>query len=230
MKIGICNDLINEREQLSNYCQELGYNDIFLFTSGEELLNSALLTDLNLLFLNIELEDINGICVKNRLECLSPLTFIIFITKYQELKANAFGQNVLSFLTKPINKHSVEYCIQKMTYLTKDFYPVSINNITSIRCQDILYLTSQQKYTIFYTKNGEEYSSRKSLKNWAIELEELGFCAISRSTVINLKHYMKNDGKQVILHDNITVPISRRYIQILEKKVTTYLLHTIRNG
>lgn len=228
MKIGICDDIREEREQAKRYCQKLGYNDIALFSSGEELLNCTDLSMLNLLFLDIEMEGISGIDVKNKLEQTNPSTFIVFCTTHQELMPNAFGRNVISFLTKPFDQRPIEQCIKKAAFLSKEFYPISIDEKTAIPCKDILYLHAEQKYTIFYITNGKTFTTRKSLKNWAEELEALGFCPISRAAVINLKHYIKTNNKQVFLYNDIVLPISRRYLQILEKKFDEYILHMMK--
>lgn len=52
MKIGICEDNIIEQEQYKAFFKKLGYNNIFVFSSGEELLRE--MPDLDLLFLDIE--------------------------------------------------------------------------------------------------------------------------------------------------------------------------------
>lgn len=230
MKIGICDDLATEREVLKKYCNQLGYNDIIFFTSGEELLKSTELLSLHLLFLDIEMDGMSGIETKNVLEKLSPFTLIAFCTTHQEMMPDAFGHNVISFQYKPISKLSVEHCIRRAAFLTRNFSPIAIDDTTRVPCANILYLQSEQKYTIFYTKNGESFSSRKTLKEWTTELAEFDFCAISRSAVINLKHYLKTENKQVLLHEGISLPISRRYVQTLEKAFQAYLLTIARNN
>ena len=51
MKIGICEDNIEEQAQYLNCFKKLGYNDIAVFNSGEELLEK--MPSLDLLFLDI---------------------------------------------------------------------------------------------------------------------------------------------------------------------------------
>lgn len=222
MKIGICDDQFSEREQIKTICSTLGYSDILLFSSGEALFESTYLPAINLLFLDIELDGISGIEIKNQLELSNPATFIVFITTHQELMPDAFGHNVLSFLTKPLSEHSVIRCIKKAAYLMKDFYKVVINTNTTLLCKNILYLHSEQKYTVFYTTNGETYVTKKSLKEWKTELENLGFCPVSRSTIINLKHFKMIEENRVFLSPNISLPVSRRYMQLLKEKSVSY--------
>ena len=172
---------------------------------------------------------ISGIEIIERLVQVSPSTFIVFCTTHQELRPDAFGRNVISFLTKPLSKRSIEHCIQKASYLTRDFYAVSINEQTAIPCKDILYLHDEQKYTVFYTVDGLSFSTKKPLKNWIPELEELGFCPVSRSAVINLKYYVKIQGKQVQLYGGTTISVSRRYITLLKETFDAYMLRKMRS-
>ncbi len=230
MKIGICDDFAKDRECIKNYCMDLGYGDVHTYSSGEELLDSPEHSSLNLLFLDIELDGINGIQIKNMLERTNPSTFIVFSTTHHELMPDAFGRSVINFLTKPYSEHSIDNCIKRAAFLDRDYYPISIDEATTLPCRDILYLYTDQKYTIFYTEDGTTFSTRKPLKVWAEELKDLGFCPISRSAIINLKHYIKPKNKQAILSGNISLPISRRYKSTLESRFDTYILNMTRFG
>ena len=76
MKIGICEDSIEEQTQYLNYFKKLGYNNIAVFNSGEELLKK--MPSLDLLFLDIEMDKISGIQVKNIFEIKRKNTYIVF--------------------------------------------------------------------------------------------------------------------------------------------------------
>lgn len=225
MKIGICDDLAEEREHIKKYCENLGYTDISLYSSGEELLESPELESLNLLFLDIELNGIDGIRIKNTLEFSNPSIFVVFSTAHHELMPDAFGRNVISFLKKPYSESSIADCIKKVTYFNRQFYPITIEKEITIPCKDILYVHTEQKYSIFYTTDKKSYSSRKPLKEWVDILEEFGFCRISRSTIINFKYCKQIEENHVFLFEDISLPVSRRYLQSLRKKYINYILH-----
>lgn len=229
MKIGICDDKSNVRRQMKKSCVALGYDDIVMFSSGDELLESKDLPQLHLLFLDIEMEGTNGIDVKTTLETAHPSTFIAFITTHQELMPEAFGHNVIAFLTKPFMENAIKTCILRAEFLVKEFYPLPIGKGKSIPCNQILFLRSEHKYTIFHTLSGETYSSRIPIKQWAIDLDVFGFCPISRSTIINLKYYKIVQNREVFLHQNIQLPVSRRFIHMLDNKYSAYMIHKIRH-
>lgn len=227
MNIGICDDYLEERNSIRKHCMNLGYEKIFLFTSGEELLSSPDLSSLNLLFLDIEMNGVSGIDVKERLSQSNPSTFIVFCTTHAELMPEAFGRNVISFITKPFSQRSIEHCIERATVLSKDFYKIQIDEHIAIPCRDILYLQTEQKYTIFHTKDGNSYSTRKPLKDWSDELGDLGFCPVSRSAIINLKYYNKTDNRKIILEGNISISVSRRHVQSLKEQFEDYMMSLV---
>ena len=230
MKIGICDDLPEERNLLIQYCHHLGYQDTYVYSSGEDLLNSPELTTLTLVFLDIELKERNGITVKKQMERLSPTTLIVFCTTHQELMPDAFGRNVIFFLTKPLTEHAVEQSLKQAAYITKDFYPIIADQGIALACRDVIYLQAEQKYTVIYTEDGTTHLSRKALREWKEELSELGFCAISRSAIINLKYYKKltEKNRKVLMQNGASIPISRHYQNVLRKQMDAFMLHQIR--
>lgn len=228
MKIGICDDVESERNYIKNICQEQGYNDLFLFTSGEELLQSNKFRELHLLFLDIEMKEIDGIKMKEILEQKSPSTLIVFCTAHSEIMSEAFGINVISFLQKPLSAHAIERSLKKVLHIIRFFTPISLESGISIPCHSILYLHAEQKYTTFYTLNGKSFLSRKSLKVWESELSELGFCCIHRAYIINLKYYVETQGKNALLSTGHEIPVSRRQTSHLQQNYDTFLLQEMR--
>lgn len=167
---------------------------------------------------------INGIKVKELLSQTTPSTFIVFCTTHTEFMPEAFGRNVISFITKPFSQRSIQHCIEKASVLSKDFFMIQVDEHIVLPCGNILYLQAEQKYTIFYTNDGNSYSTRKPLKDLANELKKFGFCQISRSAIINLKYYQKTMNQKVILKGNISVHVSRRHVQSLKDQFDDYML------
>ncbi|MDD5994888.1 MAG: LytTR family DNA-binding domain-containing protein [Clostridiales bacterium] len=117
----------------------------------------------------MEMNGINGIKVKELLSQTTPSTFIVFCTTHTEFMPEAFGRNVISFITKPFSQRSIQHCIEKASVLSKDFFMIQVDEHIVLPCGNILYLQAEQKYTIFYTNDGNSYSTRKPLKDLANE-------------------------------------------------------------
>ena len=79
------------------------------YGSGEDLLRdciSGTLGRVDLLLLDIEMGDIDGITIKNRLGKQGNVKNILFVTNHAEVMQEAFGINVVGFLNKPVKEAS----------------------------------------------------------------------------------------------------------------------------
>lgn len=228
MRIGICDDCEEDLISLKDICNQYGHTDITLYHSGEELLADPDNSKLELLFLDIEMDGQSGLEVKDILEHTNAFTFIVFCTSHTECMMDAFGQNVISFLSKPFTELAVERCIKKSLYLRKDFYPISINSDTLVPCCDILYIHAENKYSVFYSTNGNTTLSRKSLRDWTKELDALGFCRISHSYVVNLKHVIKLENMSLFLSNQLKLKISRGYMSKFNEAYKQYRIDRMR--
>lgn len=228
MRIGICDDCEEYLMLLSNICSKYNYTDIVLYRSGEELLKDKNCSKIELLFLDIEMDGQSGLDVKDILEHTNSFTFIVFCTSHIECMMDAFGQNVISFLSKPFTAHAVEQCIKKALHLRKDFYPIYIAPNTTVPCCNILYIHVEGKYSVIYFADSNTILSRKSLKEWKKELCTLGFCSISQSYVVNLKHVKKIEDKTLFLSNQVNLKISRRNVNEVNEAYRQYRISRMR--
>ena len=102
MIIGICDDENVMREAEEKICRSIiqNYGDdivqIETFSDGKEVLEG----EYDILILDIEMEDVDGIAVKNYFQNRKKDTIIIFVTSHDEMMSQAFGVNVMGFVTK----------------------------------------------------------------------------------------------------------------------------------
>ena len=212
MKIGICDDDRNTYDFIKHCCEKHGYEEIKLFFSGEDLLNDPDVSSLNLLFLDIEMSKMDGILVKNQLEQTFSLTYIIFCTSHAELMPDAFGKNVIFFLNKPLHEMAIEEGLRKAAFLINEQHIITINADSYVPIRDILYLSFEQKYTVFHLLRGRASLSHESLSNWLPKLIPYDFSSISRSEIVNLRHCIDIRKQTVLLREDIRLKISRRML------------------
>ena len=92
------------RESVEAVCKQVAnsYKDeniiIETFTDGKEVLEG----EYDILILDIEMENLDGISVKNNFQSRKKDTIIIFVTSHDEMMNQAFGVNVMGFVTKNI--------------------------------------------------------------------------------------------------------------------------------
>lgn len=91
--------------------------------------------------------------------------------------------------------------------------PIStLDGFTLIDIDSILYLESDNNYTIFYLCNGAKIIATKNLGYYEQRLSDQAFVRIHNSFIVNLNQisrYTKADGGKVILLSNKSLPVSR---------------------
>ena len=201
LRIAICDDeqhtLNSEYEIISSVLEEEKIeNTIDRFNSPEDLLNSEMMY--NIVFLDIEMGDFNGIKVAEAIRELNKECFIFFVTNHEAYLDDAFNQHAFRFWTKPLERHKLIYGIESvMKELEEnDNYIVVTNNLKSIKVyvQCIIYIYAYNNKVYIVTTKGEiEVSERYRDVHEQLKKYDY-FCESQRAHFINFK-YVKNYNK-----------------------------------
>jgi two-component SAPR family response regulator len=74
------------------------------FLHAADALNHMAASDVDLVFLDIEMPGMNGLYAAERLAAIHPSAQIIFVTAYHEYAVDAFDVNAMDYLLKPLSK------------------------------------------------------------------------------------------------------------------------------
>ena len=89
----------------------------------------------------------------------------------------------------------------------------------TLQTEQILYVESNDAETWVHTLDGEHYRNKTTISQWEQILED-GFLRTHRSFLVNLNYVTKVDSDAVMLAD-ITIPVSRKYKEVVAVKITT---------
>lgn len=210
------------------------FQDITLlktFTNPIEALEEIPFLDPDILFIDVEMPQLNGFDLVEKLNHLSMQ--VIFTTAYNEFALKAFRASALDYLLKPIDVDELKAALQKAIKYTRQdngaiqtllnfihqnqqIKKISISSekgIQFIDPEDIVYCKSQGPYTVFYLSNLNQCTSSKNLGEYEAILNNMGFYRIHHSTLINVKHlkqFIRSDGGYVEMSDGSTHTVSRR--------------------
>ncbi len=225
MKIAICDDdrtICNEIREIigqynSNYC-------IDLFYCGLDLLNTDKVYDI--VFLDIEMNEIDGMRTAASLREKNNNEYIIFLTSHSEFMQEAFKVKAFRYLHKPIQQQGLieALCTAEREILSnKKIVLNEKNKMQIIDIKNIIYFESYGDGTYIYTNN-EIFESIKPLKYWGNIVEKECFFQVHKSFLISLR-YVKNIGNSFVQMQYIkqTIPISRRKFPILKKTFLDYI-------
>ncbi len=230
MRIVICDDQQIYRDEIVSKCKCIlsdCKSTYDCFACGEELLNSDITFDF--LFLDIEMSGLDGIQVKEILEKQNHRAKIIFLTSHEERMPDAFGVNVIGFLTKPVQEDELRQIIDKMK-LHFHKSPVEWEEdgkYYSFSAEEISYIEAQDKYTLVVIGR-DKYLVRRTLKAWEELLPEDIFCKINRSFLINLDLFNKFKN-EIVLTDGKVIRISRKDKKIIDERYKAYIRRRMRD-
>lgn len=229
--IGVCDDERICRDMLKrsiyDFCASRNIEYVEKEYSGaEEVLEENEFPDI--LFLDIEMEGMTGIELKDCLEGKNKVR-IVFVTGYTHYMREAFGKNVFGFLEKPIRQEEIEKHMNKMIddFKRMEFVVMdSVDGRQIVMLDDILYFKAEKKYSRAYTDK-ESIFNNKGLGLWEKELEKQNFFRCHKSYLINLENVSIIKGKIVMKNGEI-IPCSRNGKKELVSVYMTYIMERAR--
>lgn len=216
MKIAICDDELNARKQQREFIEKYDSTQHFVieeFSSGEELVQALKNRHIDIIFLDIEMEKINGIDTAKLIRINDQKAIIIFVSSHQERVFDSFECEAFNFITKPFTQERFNSvftkAIEKYKFLNKSIVITLKGDSVELPVKKIKYFESYRKHLIFYTYDGE-YQIIANLSDVLNELAPYGFLQTHQGYVVNMNLIKRFEGLNIILIDGTKVPISFR--------------------
>ncbi|MEO8151214.1 MAG: LytTR family DNA-binding domain-containing protein [Bacteroidia bacterium] len=206
-----------------------------IFTSSAKALEFLSHHQVDVIFLDIEMPELNGFQL---LEQLPLINFdIIFVTAYEQYALKAIKFSALDYLLKPLSvreldramskyfahhKNPAEYLMmlesvfKNAKYSEQKIQKVALpasNGLELVDMKDIIRCTADRNYTEMFLSQAKKLIISKNLKEIEDMLDDRIFFRVHQSHLINLnfvKRYIKGEGGQVLMNDNSYVDVSRR--------------------
>lgn len=193
LNIALCDDIAEYRESLKAmikyYFDGLESNyKVFEFASGEELLRCR--RQLDILFLDIELGDTNGISVAKKIQKKSPNTVILIVTSYNQYLDEAMDINVARYISKPIDPERVFSALDKAREIIDDEILTlhgETGRVLKLKKHDIVYAEAKMKKVTLFTLKGE-YKINEPIKEMKDLLSASYFAVPHNSYIVNLNY------------------------------------------
>lgn len=214
IKIGICDDekiILEILQRMIIEClEELDFQaEIVLFSKGKELLETEM--KLDILFLDIEMPQIDGIEVGKKLRRKGNECKIIVATSRKERFKEAFCIDTFRFVTKPFEIEEIREALEEAIIALGGVEKIQVYK-ERIKCdilqRDILYIEAIDSAVEFISKEGI-YRKETSLTELEEEFKEKGFFRINRQCIVNMAQIEKYE-KGTVLINNENKNVSQR--------------------
>lgn len=198
------------------------YSDYF--ENGEELLKSK--WEYDIIFLDYQMEGINGIETGRKLREANSDSVIIFISAYPAAALDAYEVNTFRFLEKPIDEAKLFKALDD--YLKSiDYDKLLVVNTHEehykIKISDIIYLEGDGKYTTIRTKKQSirVHSNLKQLEN---RVPQSKFIRCSKSFVVGFAHINNHSSTEIIFDNGEKAIIGAHYSARFKTEFQNYIM------
>lgn len=225
IRIAICEDEKETQCLIESYLYNILKNinieyEIQKYSLGEELLESNL-KNIDILLLDIQMGQINGMDTARKIREVDNKMEIIFITSLIDYVQEGYEVKAYRYLLKPIKeeelKKHITTCIKEIE--NKNNYIIIKNkaNAYKICTAEIKYIEVQKKNMLIHTIN-KDFEVVYSLEKIEKDLKLDKFIRCHKSFLVNLDYVENIKVNTAILESKEEVPVSRyRYKEVKEK-------------
>ena len=243
MDILICDDEPLALERLSRLVTQLGHHVVATARHGAEAIDLAREYEPDVILLDIQMPEMDGLTCAQYLRALDPMPAIIFCTAYDDHALAAFKSNAEGYLLKPIMQQELQQVLDHLTKLTQaqmsnlkqkeymeelqikrhQIAAKTYRGVELIPVENIYYFLADQKYVTVRHKNGSVLID-ETLKELEQEFGDQ-FIRIHRNALVSI-HYL--DGLEVISSGQYQVrcreleerlAVSRRHLPTLRERI-----------
>ncbi len=201
----ISQDIYNKIIDVKSSC------NIDIYNSSSELLENH--SQYDIIFLDIEMPDVNGIDVSYFLREKGYKGAIVFLTSHIEFVQEAFKVKAFRYLSKPVDSNELKETIDDVEKEVLDNAQIIVKDYGSeytINPSDIYYIKSDRNKTIIRLKD-KALDVKKTLKQWLYELGETRFYHVHKSYVVAFRYIERIETDVIVLVDlDEEIPMSRR--------------------
>ena len=234
LKIAVCDDenLFTEelKELLSGYMIEKGLVfEIDTYSSGEALVDLGIeIVQYTAVFLDINMEKMDGIKTAEMIRKASREVFIVFVTAYVDYSLEGYQLDVVRYLLKgnanfqsKVNE-CMDAILDKMNYsVIKKRFDFKEGR-KEISLERLLYIESNMHILEFHVMEDamKVYTMYETLNVLETRLAENDFIRIHQSYLVNAKHIKNVVRCKAILTNGLELSIPKaRYTEVKKKFV-----------
>ena len=203
------------------------FKDFHIIEINEKFDDFSQYHDIDLLFIDIDLKDLNGINIIKRLQMDKVDYPIIYVSSRQELVFSSLTTQPFYFVRKQNLENDLKelfkllniYYKKKMKMITFDYY----GRKTCIFLKDIHYITSFG-HDISIVCAQETYTYRSSLKDALNLIDSPVVVQVHRSYAVSLMYVKEVDKNNIILNDETCITIGKKYADEFMFQYKEYLI------
>ncbi|WP_458457313.1 LytR/AlgR family response regulator transcription factor [Pseudobutyrivibrio sp.] len=223
----------NDKDDEKTFCditdsffkQQNEQYEISVFTAAEDFLASYK-HQYQIVFMDIELDGINGMDAAHKLREIDSDVLLIFLTNLAHYAIAGYEVNAADYILKPLSENAFSLKMPKVLAIVKqqakkNLTIMSKGEIHTVSTDKIYYVEVLSHRLYYHTTDGV-FDTRGAISEIEEMLLPYNFRRCNNSYLVNLMHVSSIQGNDVKVGPNI-LPISRPKKKIFINEVTNYL-------
>lgn len=240
MRIAIVDDQRMDADQIKTICQTYLeshriHAQIDCFSSGEELLKNFERDRYSLIFLDIYMNQLNGIETARKIRENDIQCMIIFLTTSREHALEAYPIHPFDYLLKPCQPERIQQVLDEAFRVLP-----KIQRYLELRTErrnrrlpfsELSYATSSNHYILFTTFQQEQIKCYMTFSElWRQLQTDPRFLQCNRGIILNMDyaHQIRNDC--FVMQDGSTLPIRLSDKSTIQETFIQYQFHKAKEG
>ena len=230
MRVAICDDeevmvrVIHQRlvEEMKKYTDKK--IDISDFVNGKDLLAANEALPFDVIFLDINMPDMDGRKIAKTLNLNYKDQVIIYISSYDEFVYDVIFESPAGFIRKAKMEQDFPKAVKSMLKKHREIAEVvelnCLDGKIKLRTNNIWYFVAEKHFVKAIYPRNKEVHYKISLTDLEEVLKDMGFLRVHKSFLVNYQYIRRiDDYNNIIMDDGITkIKISRYRIKEMKKR------------
>lgn len=228
-KIGICDDIQGEREYLSALVRKwASHGDrevkLLTFASAEQFLfRYAEEKDFDILLLDIEMGEMDGVTMAKRIRRENDAVQIIFVTGYSDYIAEGYEVAALHYLMKPVKEEKLlnvlDRAVEKLRKNEKVLLLETGGEMVRIPIYQIRYADVMGNYVTVHAAH--DHTVKMTLSELEKKLDDR-FYRVGRSVIVNLTSISRVTKTEIRLSDGTALLLPRGAYEVINRAIIAH--------
>ena len=192
----------------------------------KEDIKNGKLEDLDIFYLDIKIDKVNGITIAEKMQRYNPKLKVIFMTAYSEYSEEIFRTSPTYLLLKPIKEEKFKEALDKaLKYRENDKNSIKTfyikGKIFNIKMDNIKYIESNKRIATIHEKDIDRNIYAK-LSDFEKTLPEY-FVRCHQSYIVNLEEARELNSHEFVLNTGEKIPVSQTKYNKAKQSFIKYL-------
>lgn len=241
MKIALVDDERLFLDEMVSLCKAYSKSrdlqiELSSFSGGNEFLAAVKESpshQFSIVFLDIYMNDIDGIATAKALREADPECLLVFLTSSRDFMPEAFGCHAFDYISKPINSERLEKVLDDaLRFLpsTHKFIElVSERKTYQVFLKDIVYAVTDGHYLNITLVDGSTMRQRMTAAEFLARAgNDDRFFLANRGIILNVGHIVSFEDGCCIMKGGIALPMRVKEARQVEQAVMNRSFETIR--